>query len=98
MKATVAKAILFGALTVIALGAPLSRSGVKDGDFRCGIAESDSSRHRRAATGYQNKLWANAVVPFVLADSFEGQRVMTRCKVATSRWEAWLLHALYVNA
>ena len=74
MKSTVANAILFGALTAIVLGGPVSR-GVRDDDFRCGTVESDPSRHRRAATGYQNSLWANAVVPFVLSDRFEGQRV-----------------------
>lgn len=72
MKATVANAVLFGAVMAIAYGAPLSRN-VRDDGFRCGAVESDSSRQRRAAAGSQNLLWPNAVVPFVLADRLEGQ-------------------------
>ena len=72
MKATVA-AILLGAFTAIAFGVPLSRGVRDDVSARCGIVESDSNRHRRAASVNQNRLWPNTVVPFVLADQFEGQ-------------------------
>lgn len=72
MKA-IAVIALLGALTAIAMGWPLTGSARND-VVRCGTMESDSSsRHRRAATGSQNSLWDNAVVPFVLSDSIEGQ-------------------------
>ena len=73
MKAIVAIGLLFGALTAIAMGRPLTGSERNDAP-RCGTIDTDSSdRHRRAAIGYQNSLWDNAVVPFVLSDRIEGQ-------------------------
>ena len=69
----VAIVLLFGALAAIAMGWPLTRSERNDA-FHCDTMESDSSsRHRRAATSYQSSLWDNAVVPFVLSESIEGQ-------------------------